>query len=225
MRPEDVVAFAAGAAAVPLWEARKKPEKNSDDPSSFTRDEISIMYVHDKLLDVQKRVNGTRDGTTYAKLSDVQKDDFRKGFMAFLKAKGFISKSREFAKVAKTGADWPAAALAGLFSGAVLQTTNDYLIQRRDVQAMEYSEGLERKYKELFGGYESTKSSNDLRVTTVKLVVHTFVWREFPQDLGKCYQGLEKLEDQDVDDCFAVMSKIHPVLPSMVTHTVSQNPT
>ena len=224
MRPEDVVAFAAGAAAVPLWEARKKPEKNSDAPSSFTRDEISIMNVYATLLDVQKRVNGLRSGTTYTKLSEVQRADFRERFMAFLKAKGFISKSREFAKAAKTGADWPAAALAGLFSGAVLQTTNDYLIQRREVQAMEYSEELYRKYKELFGDYDDTKR-DELRVTTVKLVVHTFVWQEFPQDLGRCYQALEKLKDQDVDDCFAVMSKIHPVLPSMVTHTVSQNPT
>ena len=220
MRPEDVVAFAAGAAAVPLWEARKKPVKNSDAPSSFTRDEISIMYVHDKLLDVQKRVNGTRGGTTYARLIDVQRADFRERFMAFLKAKGFIWKSREFAKAAKTGADWPAAALAGLFSGAVLQTTNDYLIKRREVQAMEYSFVLDREYKEFFGGYDSTKSSKDLRVTTVKLVVHTFVWREFPQDLGKCYPGLEKLEDQDVEDCFAVMSTKHLYFPSMVSNTV-----
>ena len=219
MRPEDVVAFAAGAAAVPLWEARKKPEKNSDAPSSFTRDEISIMNVYDTLLDVQKRVNGTRGGTTYAKLSDVQKDDFRKGFITFLKAKGFIGNSRKFAKAAQTGADWPAAALAGLFSGAVLQTTNDYLIQRRDVQAMEYSVGLDREYREIYGDYDDTKR-DDLRVTTVKLVVHTFVWREFPQDLGKCYQGLEKLEDQDVEDCFAVMSTKHLYFPSMVSNTV-----
>ena len=56
--------------------------------------------------------------------------------------------------------------------------------------------------------HHAVSARDDLRMTTVKLVVHTFVWREFPQDLGKCYQGLEKLEDKDVDDCFAVMSTI-----------------
>ena len=198
MRPEDVVAFAAGAAAVPLWQARKKPENHS--LNTFTRDEKSFMYVHDTLLAAQKKVNHPRSGTTYARLSEVQKAVFRERFMAFLKAKGFIGKSR----AAQTGADWPAAALAGLFAGAVLQTAGEHLQGKWDAQANEYHRKLEREHRALFGGYDGTESEK-LRVNTVKLVVHAFVWREFPRDLGKCRDGLENLEDNVVDVCFALL--------------------
>ena len=198
MRPEDVVAFAAGAAAVPLWQARKKPENHS--LNTFTRDEKSFMYVHDTLLAAQKKVNHTRSGTTYTKLSEDQKAEFRKGFMAFLKAERYIGESR----AAQTGADWPAAALAGLFAGAVLQSAGEHLQGKWDAQANEYHRKLEREHKELIGDYRDTKKK-DLQENTVKLVVHAFVWREFPRDLGKCRDGLENLEDNVVDVCFALL--------------------
>ena len=152
MRPEDLVAFAAGAAAVPLWQPLPAVSE-----SNMPR---HVGYVYNMLM-VCKAAQQKR----FSDLPTKQQEVFKANLLEFLEKNQFIAKG------ARTGADWPAAALAGLFAGAALQAVRE---QRR-VAALKKNEEAQKYYNELSGTFYQKlahpEDSNELCLPVVRLVV------------------------------------------------------
>ena len=186
MRPEDLVAFAAGAAAVPLWQPLPAVSE-----SNMPR---HVGYVYNMLM-VCKAAQQKR----FSDLPTKQQEVFKANLLEFLEKNQFIAKG------ARTGADWPAAALAGLFAGAALQAVRE---QRR-VAALKKNEEAQKYYNELSGTFYQKlahpEDSNELCLPVVRLVVFFFVWKEYPQDLDLCRERLDALEPTVAQSCLALL--------------------
>ena len=181
MRPEDLVAFAAGAAAVPLWQPLPAVSE-----SNMPR---HVGYVYNMLM-VCKAAQQKR----FSDLPTKQQEVFKANLLEFLEKNQFIAKG------ARTGADWPAAALAGLFAGAALQAVRERVERAKLVAAEEYHGELRSTYYRLW-----TEKADDLCVAAARLVVFYFVWKEYPRDLDRCRERLDALAPAVAQSCLALL--------------------
>ena len=184
MRPEDLAAFAVGA-AVPLW----KPAVSESNMAEH------VGYVYNLLVDCKVRIeNLTTLQERFRQLSPKQQKDFEAKLLEFLEKNQFIAKG------ARTGADWPAAALAGLFAGAALQAVRERVERAKLVAAEEYHGELRSTYYRLW-----TEKADDLCVAAARLVVFYFVWKEYPRDLDRCRERLDALAPAVAQSCLALL--------------------
>ena len=192
MRPEDLAAFAAGAAVIPLsrvveehilegeWAARQqfglslllqniaKMSRKSDGEVLY--DTYNILYVTDEL---------TRRLHVNAK---VHPPDFETRLEAFLQEHHFVQ--------AKTAALWPALA-AGLLAGATLQ-------KQLERQGDRILDGFVAEYKRHF-------IEGHARVAAAKLAIYSYVAKRYEAQRFTCALHLHDL--QLADACFELLTE------------------
>ena len=189
MCPEDLAAFAVGA-AVPLWKAAVP----------LNTMEKMLTTVYETLLECKFRIDGDRNTKaegSYAKLRKDAQKAFKARLLGFLEANQFIAKG------ARTGADWPAAALAGLFAGAALQAVREQRRVAAEKRAQEYYRVLQTNYVHLWAIYQD--KADELLLAAVRLVVFSFVWYEYPRDLDRCRERLDALAPAVALSCLELL--------------------
>lgn len=187
MRPEDLAAFAVGA-AVPLW---KPAVSESNMP-------IHVGDVYNLLVDCKVSIEKlTAQQERFSDLPTKQQKDFEANLLEFLEKNHFIAKG------ARTGADWPAAALAGLFAGSALQAVRERAERAKLVAAEEYHKELQKTYYSLWS--YGPEKADELRLAAVRLVVFSFVWYEYPRDLDRCRERLDALAPAVALSCLELL--------------------